>query len=51
MGIMEKNTETTGIIGVIQGYIFGLYGDNGEEHGNYRDYRGYLGVYIGFIWG
>ena len=30
----------------------GLYGDNGREDGNYRDYRGYIGitrVYIGVI--
>ena len=36
------------------GFILGLYGDNGKENGNYRDYRGYLGilrVYIGVIWG
>ena len=32
MGIMEKKMETTGIIGVIWGYILGLYGDNGKEN-------------------
>ena len=24
------------------GVILGLYRDNGKEHGNYRDYRGYI---------
>ena len=27
--------------------ILGIYGDNGKEHGNYRDYR----VILYFIWG
>ena len=36
IGIMEEKMETTiiGHIG-IRGYIFGLYRDNGKEHGNY----------------
>ena len=37
---MEKKIETTGIIGV----ILGLYKDNGKENGNYRYYRGYIGI-------
>ena len=37
IGIMEKNMETIGIIGV-------LYRDNGKENGNCRDYRGSIGV-------
>ena len=36
--------ETTGIIGAYVGVILGLYRDNGKENGNYRDYRGYVGV-------
>ena len=40
---MEKKIETIGTIDV----IWGLYGGNGKEHGNYRDYRGYMRV----IWG
>ena len=24
--------------------ILGLYWDNGKENGNYRDYRGYIGI-------
>ena len=35
IGIMEKKMETTGIIGVIWGYVLGLYRDNGRENGNY----------------
>ena len=26
--------------------ILGLYGDNGKENGNYRDYRGYIGFFL-----
>ena len=37
---MEKKTETTGIIG---DYI-GVYGDNGKENGNYREYGDYIGI-------
>ena len=60
MGIMQKKMETIGIVGYILGYInaiWGLYGDNGKEHGNYRDCRVHIGVYwgymgsIGAIWG
>ena len=29
--------------------ILGLYWDNGKENGNYRDYRGYMGLYWGYI--
>ena len=29
------------------GFILGLYGDNGKDNGNYRDYRDYIGGYIG----
>ena len=30
----------------------GSYWKNGKENGNYRDYRSYIGVYIGVIyWG
>ena len=32
----------------MMGYILGLYWDNGKENGNYRDYRDYNGVYIGY---
>ena len=41
IGIMEKKMETTimGYIGIIMGYILGLYRDNGKENGNY---------YVGF---
>ena len=30
-----------------------VIGDNGKENGNYRDYRGYIGItrYIWDIWG
>ena len=35
IGIMEKKMETIGIIGIIMGYILGLYRDNGKENGNY----------------
>ena len=44
MGIMERNMETTGMIGLeglyrgyirIIGYILGSYRDNGKENGNY----------------
>ena len=40
--------ETAGITGVIGGYISGLYGDNGQQNGNY-----YNGLYRqGFrVWG
>ena len=31
-------------------YITGLYWDNGKENGNYRDYRGSMGI-IGHILG
>ena len=41
--------ETIRIIGIIIGYIFGLYRDNGKENGNYRDYRDYNRVSIGAI--
>ena len=34
-------------IGIILGNI-GLYRDNGEENGNYREHRVYIGVYIGY---
>ena len=37
------------IWGYIKVIILGLYRDNGKENGNYRDYRVYLGVYIGFL--
>ena len=39
-GIMEKNMETTGDY---RGYILGLH----RGSGNYRDYRGYIGVIQG----
>ena len=35
-GIMENKMETS--IVRLYGFIFGLYGDNGKENGNYRDY-------------
>ena len=52
IGIMEKKMETTIIyyIGLCGGnirVILGLYRDNGKEHGNYRDYRGYIGIVLG----
>ena len=28
--------------------FFPLYRDNGKEHGNYRDYRGYIGIAVAF---
>ena len=31
---------------IISGNI-GLYGDNGKENGNYRDYRIYIGIILG----
>ena len=34
----------------VRGWGLGLYRDNGQENGNYRDYRGYIRsirVYIG----
>ena len=43
--------EATGIIEIfwgLWGHILGLYRDNGKEHGNYRDYRAYIGVYGSF---
>ena len=27
----------------------GLYRENGKENGNYRDYRDYIGVILGYI--
>ena len=33
------------------GVILRLYWDNGKEHGNYRDYRGYIGINYGLYWG
>ena len=43
--------ETIGIIGIIIGYLLGLYRDGGKEHGSY--YMGYVGIkglyYIGVI--
>ena len=39
--------ETIGNIGILIEYIWGTYRDNGQENGNYRDYRDY----VGFIWG
>ena len=54
-GIMEKNMETIGIIGIIQrlywdniGVILGLYRDNGKENGNYYSM---LGVKLCWGWG
>ena len=44
MGIVDKKTETTGMIEVVWGYM-GLHRDNGKENGNYdipEDY--YIGV-------
>ena len=44
--------ETTGIIGImkgymgITGYILGFCRDNGTENENYRDYRGHIGVVL-----
>ena len=38
--------ETTGVIGVI-GIMLGLHWDNGEENGNYRDYRDYRVIILG----
>ena len=35
IGIMEKKMETIRIIGIIIGYILGLYNDNGKENGSY----------------
>ena len=32
--------ETIGIIGIIMGYVLGLYRDNGQESGNY--YNGFI---------
>ena len=49
MGIMEKNMETT----ISKGYIvviWGVYGDNGKENGNYYILGLYSG-YMGSIWG
>ena len=46
---MEKKVETIGIIGILIGYILGLYRDNGKENGNYKDYRDYNRVYWGCI--
>ena len=46
---MEKKMET-----IILGLYWGLYRDNGKENGNYRDYRGYIGIirdYFGVISG
>ena len=28
----------------------GIYWDDGKENGNYRNYRGYIGVVLGFYW-
>ena len=48
---MEKKMETLGpfkgISRLIQGFYRvdnGEYRDNEKENGNYRDYRGYMGV-------
>ena len=53
VGRMEKNMETiiVGYIGILLGYILGLYRDNGKENGNYYNglYRDYIRVYIGVI--
>ena len=41
------------IVGLYRDYIrviLALYRDNGKENGNYRDYRGYIGI-IGYIIG
>ena len=34
----------------IMGYTLLIYGDNGKETGNYRDYRRYIGI-MGYILG
>ena len=28
----------------VRGWGLGLYGDNGQENGNYRDQSGYIGI-------
>ena len=28
-----------------------MYRENGKEHGNYRDYKGYMGIVLGLYWG
>ena len=48
---METTGFYRGYIGVIIGYILGLYRDNGKENGNCRVYRGSLGVMLGKYWG
>ena len=40
--IMENKMETT-----MYRVILGLHRDNGKENGNYRNYRGYVGVIQG----
>ena len=44
---MEKEMEIKGISRLIKGFYRvenGEYRDNEKENGNYRDYRGYMGV-------
>ena len=33
-------------LGTIFGVMLGLYRDNGKENGNYRNYRGYIGIVL-----
>ena len=42
IGIMENKMETTSLGLRV---ILRLYWDNGKENANYRNYRGYIGVY------
>ena len=28
-----------------------VYGDNGKENGNYKDYKGNIGVILEYYWG
>ena len=48
VGTMQKKMETTryywGYIGAIFGLYWGYSRDNGKEHGDYRDYGGYIGA-------
>ena len=47
LGRQEQNAHNGGYTGD----VLGLYKDDGKEHGNYRDYRAFIGVILGMYWG